>query len=30
VLTLPKLDHFGPHHKGEVQVAEALTAFLVP
>ncbi|MBY8870254.1 alpha/beta hydrolase [Micromonospora sp. PLK6-60] len=29
VLTFPKLDHFGPHHKGEAAVAEALTTFLL-
>ncbi|MGW5670695.1 alpha/beta hydrolase [Micromonospora sp. NPDC003776] len=29
VLTFPKLDHFGPHHKGEAEVAEALAAFLL-
>ncbi|MEV0157417.1 alpha/beta hydrolase [Micromonospora sp. NPDC050686] len=29
VLTFPKLDHFGPHQKGEAEVAEALTTFLL-
>ncbi|GAB3812680.1 alpha/beta fold hydrolase [Micromonospora zhanjiangensis] len=29
VVTFPKLDHFGPHHKGEAEVAEAVTAFLL-
>jgi len=28
VLTFPKLDHFGPHHKGEAQVAKAISTFL--
>ncbi|MGI5246680.1 alpha/beta fold hydrolase [Dactylosporangium sp. CA-139066] len=26
--TFPKLDHFGPHHKGEADIAAAITAFL--
>ncbi|MEU3453451.1 alpha/beta hydrolase [Micromonospora sp. NPDC006766] len=29
VHTFPKLDHVGPHHKGPVEVAEAVTAFLL-
>jgi pimeloyl-ACP methyl ester carboxylesterase len=27
--TFPKLDHFGPHHKGEAELAETLTAFML-
>ncbi|WP_433605410.1 alpha/beta fold hydrolase [Dactylosporangium sp. CA-139114] len=29
VRTFPKLDHFGPEHKGAAEVAEAVTAFLL-
>ncbi|KKJ94214.1 alpha/beta fold hydrolase [Micromonospora sp. HK10] len=29
VHTFPKLDHFGPHHRGEAEVAAALTTFLL-
>jgi pimeloyl-ACP methyl ester carboxylesterase len=29
VHTFPKLDHFGPHHKGEADLAKSLTAFML-
>jgi pimeloyl-ACP methyl ester carboxylesterase len=29
VHTFPKLNHFGPHHKGPAEVAETVTAFLL-
>ncbi|MFG3604252.1 alpha/beta fold hydrolase [Micromonospora chersina] len=29
VLSFPKLNHFGPHHRGETEVAAALTTFLL-